>query len=149
MTDAPAPLIPALAGVYRRVGGWGYPLIRIAAGLMLVPHGWAKLVDGEVHQLAANFAVVGPVPAGFWAYLVASVELFGGLMLAAGLLTRLAAAAIAIEMAVIVLKVHLANGFFWTRLGYEFPLLWGLVCLGILCAGSGPASLDRAIGREL
>ncbi len=149
MSGTPIPLIRPLAGLYRRVGGAGYPLIRIAAGLLLVPHGWAKLVDGEVHQLAANLDATGPTPGAPWAYLVAGVELFGGLLLAAGLLTRLAAAAIAIEMAVIVIKVHLANGFFWTRLGYEFPLLWGLVCVGLLCGGGGPASLDRAIGREL
>lgn len=39
--------------------------------------------------------------------------------------------------------------FGWTRPGYEYPLMWGLVMLAIALRGGGPYSLDRAIGREL
>jgi putative oxidoreductase len=69
--------------------------------------------------------------------------------LAIGLLTRLAAAALVIEFAVIVFAVKFAGGFFAFRNGYEFELLLGLLCLGIFFKGGGTFSVDRAIGKEL
>ncbi len=84
----------------------------------------------------------------FFAVLVGATEFFGGLFLALGFLTRPAAVAITILMAVAVLNIHLANGFFWTGGGYEYPLLWGLVSLALAFRGGGELSIDRSIGRE-
>jgi putative oxidoreductase len=64
------------------------------------------------------------------------------------LLTRIWAAAITIEMLVIV-NLYLPNGFAWLNRGYEFVLLWGLVALAIWFKGGGEYSLDRKIGVEL
>ncbi len=75
-------------------------------------------------------------------------EFFGGLFLALGLLTRPAALAITVLMAVAVFQVHLANGFFWTGGGYEYPLFWGLVALSFVLRGGGRYSLDARLGRE-
>jgi putative oxidoreductase len=83
------------------------------------------------------------------AYGVGCVELFGALMLAVGLLTRLAALAIIIEMSVIVTVILWPNGYFWTKQGYEYALLWDLLCLAILVRGSGRYSIDRLLPREL
>jgi putative oxidoreductase len=69
-------------------------------------------------------------------------------LLVLGFLTRIAAAAVAIMMAVAILSVHLANGYFWTSGGYEYPLMWGLFALAIFLRGSGDISVDRAIGYE-
>jgi putative oxidoreductase len=76
------------------------------------------------------------------------IEFFGGACLALGFLTRIWAAAIVIFMAVAVIHVHLGNGYFWTKGGVEYPLLWGLVALGFFLYGGGKYSIDRAIGRE-
>ena len=51
-------------------------------------------------------------------------------------------------VAVAVFKVHLANGFFWSNGGYEYPLLWGLIALALAFRGGGELSIDRALGRE-
>ncbi|MCG8596021.1 MAG: DoxX family protein [Kiloniellales bacterium] len=148
---APRPIIPAVAPLTRALAPYGYPLIRFAAGLFVVPHGAQKLFGwfgGDINATAAFFGQIGLAPALPLAYLTGVVEVFGGLFLALGLLTRPAAAAIAVLMAVAAFKVHLANGFFWTNGGYEYPLLWGIIALACAFHGGGWLSLDRAIGRE-
>ncbi len=126
-------------------------MIRFFTGLFLMPHGAQKLLGwfrGNIEGTAGFFAKIGLEPALPFAYLVGATEFFGGLFLAIGFLTRPAAAAIAILMAVAAFKVHLANGFFWSNGGYEYPLLWGLIALALALRGGGALSLDKAIGRE-
>ena len=126
--------------------------LRLAAGLFLVPHGAQKLFGW--------FGGYGPAATGQFfeqqmgfsnGYLMAvaagSVEFFGGLLLALGLLTRPAAAA-ASALLLVALTVHLGNGFFWTEGGYEYPLLWLIVTLTFVVKGGGAYSLDRMIGKE-
>ncbi|MDJ0609635.1 MAG: DoxX family protein [Kiloniellales bacterium] len=151
-TTAPRPIIPALAPLYKSLSGLSYPLIRVATGLILVPHGAQKLfgwfggygLEGTAGFFAQN---LGLEPGMFFAVLVGATEFFGGLFLALGLLTRPAAIGIAILMAVAI-TVHVPNGFFWTAGGYEYPLLWGLIALAIALKGGGELSVDRKIGRE-
>ena len=76
-----------------------------------------------------------------------ALETLGGLCIALGLFTRFWAAAVTIEMCVIV--YHHLPKFSWGERGYEYPLFWGLVMLAIALRGGGPYSLDRRIGREL
>ncbi len=149
----PQPIVPALAPLFAKLSRLSYPLIRAAAGLALMPHGAQKLfgwfggygLEGTGGFFSQN---LGLEPGLFWAALVGGVEFFGGLFLVLGLLTRPAALAVAILMAVAVLKVHLPNGFFWTSGGYEYPLFWGLIALAIAFKGGSDLSLDRALGRE-
>ena len=147
------PIIPALAPLHRGLSGLSYPMIRFFTGLILMPHGAQKLFGlfggGGLQATADGFASgLGLEPGMFFAVLVGGTEFFGGLFLAIGFLTRPAAVAVAILMAVAVFKVHLANGFFWTSGGFEYPLLWGLIALALAFRGGGELSVDRAIGRE-
>ena len=48
-------------------------------------------------------------------------------------------------MAVAILYVHLANGFFVANNGYELAGLVGVVALVLAISGAGAISLDRAI----
>jgi putative oxidoreductase len=66
-----------------------------------------------------------------------------------GLFTRFFAAALAIEMLVALVAVHMSKGYAAGGGGYEYVLLIGVVCFAIAIAGGGPYSVDRAIGREL
>ena len=114
---------------------------------MLLPHGWPKLMAG-VGPVAANaLAKRGIQPAEPLAVILIALETIGGLCIALGLFTRFWAAAVTIEMCVIV--YHHLPKFGWTERGYEYPLFWGLVMLAIALRGGGPYSLDRRIGREL
>ena len=144
-----SPIVPALAGIYQPVAPYGYAFMRFCVGAIIAPHGYTKLFQGGVGQAAGMVAKLGLEPAIAWAYLVGAVEFFGGILLAIGLLTRLAAAALVIEFAVIVFAVKFANGFFAFRNGFEFELLLGLLCIAILFTGGGKFSVDRAIGKEL
>jgi uncharacterized membrane protein YphA (DoxX/SURF4 family) len=65
-----------------------------------------------------------------------------------GLFTRFFAAAAAVEMLVITV-LYWKAGFSWLNRGYEYTLLWGLVCFAIALRGGGPYSLDRRIGVQL
>jgi putative oxidoreductase len=127
-----------------------YPLVRVTAGLLLIPHGAQKLFGWfGGHGLSGTgqyFAgTLGMEPGVLFALLAGLVEFVGGLALVLGLLTRPAALAVAVLLGV-ALMVHVPNGFFWTDGGYEYPLMWGLLAVAILLRGGGPYSLDTKLG---
>src|SRR5258705_11693851 len=97
----PKLLFPQLQSFYRCVEPLTWPLIRITAGLMLIPHGWPKLMMGIT--ATANMALVkrGITPAEPLAVALIAIETLGGLCIALGLFMRLRTAAAAIEMCVI------------------------------------------------
>lgn len=145
---APRRLIGPVARVTDALSPYVDPVLRVTVGLLLVPHGYGKLFGGGLQGTADFFASVGYEPAFLLALAVGLVEVFGGLMLALGLLTRPVAIAIAVFLFNAVL-FHAANGFFWTDGGYEYPLLWAVAALVFAVRGGGRFSLDRAIGREI
>src|SRR6185295_5856881 len=98
---APRLLFPALKPFYDRVEPLSWLLIRVTAGLMLIPHGWPKLMMGIT--ATANMALVkrGIAPAEPLAIILITLETLGGLCIALGLATRFWAAAVTVEMGVI------------------------------------------------
>jgi putative oxidoreductase len=151
-TTAIKPVIPAIATITGALSPLAEPLVRVAAGLTLVPHGAQKLFGWfggyGIEATGQFFATKLGLPAGL-AVLAGAIEFFGGLALAAGLLTRPVAALVTGLMAVAVVQVHLGAGFFWTSGGYEYPLLWGIVALSYAVRGGGRFSLDAVLGREV
>jgi putative oxidoreductase len=75
-------------------------------------------------------------------------EAGGGLMLAVGLLTPLAAAMIVSVMLVATVTVHLAKGFFAQNGGYEYPLALATGALAVAFTGPGAMSLDAVLGID-
>jgi putative oxidoreductase len=140
----PKLIFPGLAGFYAAVSDLWYPLIRITAGALLFVHGWTKVNTG-VAGITAFFAKNGFVPAGGFAYADIFLETVGAICIVLGLFTRVFAAAIAIQMAVITFVVMLPQGF--GRM--EFTLMWGIVMFAIALRGGGPYSLDRVIGKQI
>ena len=143
----PKLLFPQLRGFYDWAEPLSYVLVRLTVGLMILPHGWPKLMMGI--DATANMALVkrGIAPAEPLAVMLILLETVGGLCVALGLFTRFWAAAISIEMLVIV--YHHLPKFGWTGPGYEYPLMWALVMFAVALRGGGPYSLDRRIGKEL
>jgi putative oxidoreductase len=140
--------IPALRPFYDRMVPLSYTLIRVTAGLMLIPHGWPKLTQQGINAFAAaGLARRGIEPSVPLAYVIVFHETIGAIMLALGLLTRVVATMIAIEMLVIVWVYWPVFG--WTGPGYEYVLMWGLICFAIALGGGGPYSLDRKLGWEI
>jgi putative oxidoreductase len=77
------------------------------------------------------------------------LETVGAICIIIGLFTRFFAAALAIELAIALLAVHLKAGFAVSAGGYEYVLLLGIVMFAIAIRGGGPYSVDRMIGKEL
>ena len=149
---AAKPLVPAFRPLQDALAPYAELMVRVATGLFLMPHGAQKLFG-----LFGGYGLVGTgqffqsklgLPASA-ALLIGLVEFFGGLFLALGFATRIAAGFITGMMLVAVLKVHLGNGFFWTDGGYEYPLLWGLLSLSYVIRGAGRKSVDALIGHEI
>lgn len=152
MTDGTANdnrlIFPGLARLYATFSPYSYAFMRFCTGAVLFPHGWQKVFHGDMAKQAAAIAAHGVPASLFLAYAVTATEFFSAACLAVGLFTRIAAVTIWIEMAVISTVWLSANGYFWTNRGYEYALLWLLLCTAIFFRGGGRYSIDRVIGRE-
>jgi DoxX len=97
------PILPAVAPLTATLAPFAEPMVRIAAGLILVPHGAQKLFGWfggyGLEATGQFFAAKLGLPASF-ALLAGLIEFGGGLLLAAGLATRAAAALVTGLMAV-------------------------------------------------
>jgi putative oxidoreductase len=142
-------LYPGLDGFYQKMLPIAETFARIIIGIMFLMHVSAKFKVGA-DAIAANiFAKNGLEPALAWAYVTMGLEVVGGICLIVGLFTRFFAAALAIEMLIAVLAVHLAKGYAAGGGGYEYVLLIGAVCFMFAIRGGGPYSIDRYLGKEL
>jgi putative oxidoreductase len=144
--------IPALGRIYAALDPYMLPLLRIALGAILIPHGCQKFFGWfggmGFTRFSALFEQIGYKPGAFWVALVAGTELIGGLMLIFGVFTRFAALAVVIFM-INAVWVTSARGFFWTAGGSEFSILILAVALVFLVRGGGYLSVDQKMGREL
>ncbi len=146
------PLVSAFRPLQEALAPYADLMVRAAAGLFLMPHGAQKLFGlfGGYGVAATGqfFESKLGLPA-HMALIAGLIEFFGGLALATGFATRIAAGFVTGMMAVAVLTVHLHNGFFWTDLGYEYPLLWGILSFSYVIRGGGRKSIDALIGWEI
>lgn len=131
----------------------GLLLLRVIVGALFVGHGTQKLFGWfGGHGLDGTGAWMGSL--GFrrgrvWAGVAALAESLGGLLLALGFLTPLAAAAIIGVMTTAVLAVHLRNGVWNSNGGYELPLVYATAATALAFTGPGAYSVDRLIGLAL
>ena len=128
----------------------GLLVLRLVIGLTFAAHGAQKAFgwfDGIGWAGWQGIMVrLGFRPTILFAAVSMAAELVGGLLLAAGLLTPLAATIIIGQSIVIIAKSHWANGF-WNRAnGFEFPLalLGGTIAIELI--GPGSISIDSLAG---
>ena len=129
-------------------------ILRLVLGVVFFAHGAQKMLGwfggpGFSGTMGA-FTNYMHIPAPF-AFLAIAAEFFGGLGLILGLLTRIAAFGIAVNMLVAVAMVHSKFGFFmnWSGTqkgeGFEYHLLTLAVTAFLMIRGAGAFSLDRVI----
>lgn len=120
----------------------GLTVLRITVGIVFLAHGYQKLFHMHIQGVANMFAHSGiPLPYAS-ALVVTLVEFVGGILLVAGVGTRIAAALLAVDMAVAILAVHMKHGFF-APMGFEFPLTLLAACLCLVLSGGGMLSLRK------
>ena len=124
--------------------------IRLALAAVMIAHGSQKVL-GSFGGPGFNAFTSGNTPFSFmrpaWLWLAAAAfaEFVGGIMVALGFLTRVAAFLIACTMLTAVVGVHLSGGVFASNRGYEYPLALFAMALALLISGGGMLSVDRAI----
>jgi len=140
---------PGLAGFYETWTPIASTFVRVVVGIMFLMHVSGKFKMGASAVAANVMAKNGIEPSLLAAYIVIFFESVGGVCLIIGLFTRFFAAALAIEMLIALIFVHLPKGYAAGAGGYEYVLLIGAVCFVIAMRGGGPYSVDRFIGKEL
>ena len=150
MQDSGSPrlIVPAMGGLYAGLADYTYPLVRFVAGAFLMPNGYMKLFGGGWAGTVGYFGKLGLEPANLFVGLVGGVEFFGGILVALGLLTRVAAAACFIDLVMATILVHASKGFFGAPGGWQYVVIWAVLFLAFFIRGGGKLSIDRALGRE-
>ena len=143
-------LLDVLIDWPRRVAdhlAWLGPLVaRLVTGWVFLWTGWGKLT--HLPLVTDNFASWGIPAPQILAPFVSGIEFFGGILLLAGLLTRITAGALGVVMIVAVLSVQWPDvDSLLTLLGLE-EIMYLALFLWLAIAGAGRLSLDHLLERR-
>ena len=102
----------------------------------------------DISAVATWFESMGlPLPT-LQAYMAASTESAGVVLLTLGLFTRLISIPLMVVMVVAVVTVHLPNGFSSADNGFEIPLYYFLMLFVLVAHGAGKLSIDAFMHRN-
>jgi putative oxidoreductase len=137
----------ALIGALERAGWVPILLVRLFVGYFFFVTGLAKVQ--HLDAMAERFAGWGiPLPA-FSAALSGWTELLGGALVALGLLTRLAAVPLCINMVVAIAAVNIRRVSDLDEFVELSEPLYALVFLWLVFSGPGRVSLDHLVWARL
>jgi putative oxidoreductase len=121
-------------------------LVRITLGVVFVTNGWDKL--HSLDNIAQFFASLNIPAPGFQAAFVSSIEFGGGLLLIAGLGTRIVSALLVGVMTVAILTAKLPELHGVVDLANTIELTYLVMFVWLVVHGAGAASLDHLIVRR-
>lgn len=118
-----------------------YLVFRVFVGLLFMQHGAQKLLgmfggvdgNGATAELLSMYGIAGVI------------ELFGGLLITIGLLTRIIAIIAGLEMIAAQFIAHIPNGLIPIQNGGELGLLFLLSFLILIVHGSSKFSVEKAL----
>lgn len=116
-------------------------LLRAALAAVFIFHGMHLVgpdKDWGTNWMPESMGQPAPVQAA-----AAWGELLGGVALAAGFLTRLAACGIIAIMVGAIATFHWENGFDISNRGFEYNVVIIAMCLCLVLGGAGPLAVDR------
>ncbi|WP_096203189.1 DoxX family protein [Bacillus sp. FJAT-45350] len=115
----------------------GALLLRLVLGIVFIAHGSAKF-QGGIENIAGWFASIG-LPGGL-AYIVAIIELVGGIALLLGIGTRIVSVLIGLIMIGAIITVNFQAGFLD---GYAYDLVLLFIAVYLVLNGSKLYSLEH------
>jgi len=116
-------------------------VLRVVIGVIMIAHGYSKVFGGFSHVIDMVQHIGFP---GWMAYVLAATEFLGGMLMIAGLFTRVVAVAMLIDMSVAIWKIHWHNGLKGPG-GVEFPLAVAAIAFALIFFGAGSISIDGAL----
>lgn len=126
--------------------------IHLLAVRLLLAYGFyypAIMKWQNINSIAEWFGEMGiPLPT-LNAYMAASTEMAGVVLLTLGLASRIISIPLIFVMIVAIVTVHLRNGFEASNNGFEIPVYYILLLLIVLIYGAGKLSLDNIIKKKL
>jgi putative oxidoreductase len=129
-------------GFLDRFSGPLLSVLRVVSALLFMCHGTMKLF-----QFPPSDRFGEPPEMGSLIWFAGVLEVFGGALLAAGLLTRIVAFVLSGQMAVAYFMAHAPQGFYPLLNGGESAVLFCFVFLYVAAAGGGPWALDRLLSK--
>ncbi|MGO4193684.1 DoxX family protein [Arthrobacter sp. YAF17] len=120
-------------------------ILRIVAGFLFAAHGWQKFNEFTIAGTQAAFAQMGVPAASVAAPVIATLELVGGVALILGVLTRVFAALLAVNMLGALFLVHAPAGIYAETGGYELVLILAAAALAVALVGAGKVSVDKVL----
>jgi putative oxidoreductase len=116
-------------------------LLRLMLAAIFIFHG-LDLVGGPEKEWGANWNNSPDAPPKVVQFAVAWGQLIGGVALALGFLTRLAALGIIVIMVGAIATLHWPNGFDIRENGFEYNVAIIVMCLCLMLGGPGPIAVD-------
>jgi putative oxidoreductase len=123
---------------------FGTLVMRLVLGTIMAAYGYLKVVPhGALNNFVHLVGHLGLPP--LLGYVAAFTEFFGGMLLIVGLLTRIVAFGVLIDMSVAILKVHLHGGLTGPR-SFSLPLACLALAVMLITTGAGALALDGLMG---
>ncbi len=152
-------VIPALGAVYAALAPWIEALLRFFVGFAMIPHGmrmclgYFKGTGGPPGTLSVRGGQMydrkGFRPwLAFWGYCTVLTQFVAAPCVMLGLLTRPMALPLFLLLMLSAYDHLKYDGWFWNRMGFEYPAIWALGALYFLINGGGLISLDHLMGFE-
>jgi putative oxidoreductase len=117
-------------------------ILRLGLAVIFIYHGWEKVSQGGGTKWA------GDMYPPYVQFPVAWGEFLGGIALAVGFLSRLAAAGIIVIMVGAIHQVHWAKGFSLAQSGFEYNFALIVMSAAVILLGGGALSLDYLMWRR-
>jgi putative oxidoreductase len=108
--------LPFMEPVWRALSPWAYTLLRVATGGIFIPHGVQKLIHGNM--------------------LLGALELVAGVLIVFGIVPRIAAALLALDVLWIII-LNFGKGWLWTRGGVQYHVFLLGLLLAVMIGGGG------------